>query len=477
MSMQRAVPLAMAFAVALALTACATPVPQTLTPRMVPASFAGPLPGDAPQSWPDASWWQGFGDPELTALVSKAQADNRDIAVAVARVLQAQAQSTAQRAALFPQVALQAKRLESSCRGESCLDFSNAGPYGVGFAASFDPDFRGLNRANLRATQELLKSARFGQQSVALTVNANVVDQYLNVLALRARIAIANNYVAAINSITQIIQLRVKSGSISHLDLAREQAQVEDVEARLLALQIQEKEALFSLAVLLGEPPEGFDVKGQNLENILAPTISAGLPSELLLRRPDVAQAEADLASAHANVDAARAAFLPDIALTGQGGFVSSAVGALLQASNFGYVYGVNLLQTIFDGGKLIGQKRLAAATEQQLVASYQGIVLGAYADVEGALVEVNGSAKAEAHLRREVDAAREAFEISQLQYRQGVADLLAVLQAQQTLFSAQDALALTTLANRQAAVHLYQALGGGWSESPAERTQFVSTP
>jgi multidrug efflux system outer membrane protein len=308
-----------------------------------------------------------------------------------------------------------------------------------------------------------------------LTITANVANQYLNVLAIRSRIAIANQNIAAINSILDVIKLRVKAGSLSHLDLAREQAQLESVQAQLPSLETLEKQALYSLAVLLGRPPEGFDVTAADLEKILPPVVGAGLPSELLLRRPDVAQAEANLASAHANVDAARAAFLPQISLTGSGGFVSTAIGTLLQGSSFGYSYGAELLQTIFDGGKLAGQKDLAEATQKEFVAAYQNAALNAYADVEFALTQVANTSRSEDHLRRLIVAAEEAFEISQLQYRQGAADLLTVLQAQQTLFSAQDQLVQEVLANRQSAIHLYEALGGGWVETPEDRTQIAA--
>jgi outer membrane protein TolC len=244
------------------------------------------------------------------------------------------------------------------------------------------------------------------------------------------------------------------------------------VQAQLPALETAEKQALFSLAVLLGRPPEDFDIKTVDIDAIVAPRLGAGLPSELLQRRPDIAQAEADLASAHANLDAARAAFLPQISLTGSGGFVSTAIGTLLQGSTFGYSYGANLLQTIFDGGRLAGQKDLAEAVQKEFIANYQGAALNAYADVENALTQVANTSRAQGHLKGEIEAAREAFEISELQYRQGAADLLTVLQAQQQLFTAQDQLVLITLANRQASIHLYEALGGGWQEPAEDRTQ-----
>lgn len=458
---------------AFALEGCSTPVPQSLPPQMQPSSFTGPI-ADSGPVWPEATWWQGFHDDELTGLVVESQTGNRDLAVAAAHVMEAEAQSTIARSALFPQVNGQANHVNAGCSGQGCQNFGTEKAFGLTFNASYELDVWGLAQDNLRAANEQLKSTRFSRQAVALAVTANVADQYLNVLAVRQRIAIANQDIAAINEILDLIKLKVKAGSIDHLDLAREQAQLEFEEAQLPGLQTQEKRALYTLAVLLGRPPEGFDIKAQNLDVVQSPLIGAGLPSDLLLRRPDVAEAEANLASAHANVDAARAAFLPQISLTGSGGFVSTAVGTLLQGSNFGYAYGAGLLQTIFDGGKLAGQKDLADATQQEFVAQYQSAALNAYADVETALIQVANNRKAEEHLRREVTAAQEAFEISQLQYRQGATDLLNVLQAQQTLFSAEDQLAQTVQASRQASVHLYEALGGGWVESPEDRTQLL---
>ena len=455
------------------LAGCSTPVPQSLPPQMQPPAFTGPIADNAP-AWPEADWWKGFHDDELASLIADAQLGNRDLAVAAAHVMEAEAQSTIARAALFPQVNGQANHVNAGCSGQACNNFANEKAFGLTFNASYELDVWGLAQDNLRAANEQLKSTRFTREAVALALNANVADQYLNVLALRQRITIINQDIAAINAILDLIQLKVKAGSIDHLDLAREQAQLESEEAQLPGLQTQEKRALFLLAVLLGRPPEGFDVKAQNLDAVRSPLVGTGLPSDLLLRRPDVAEAEANLAAAHANVDAARAAFLPQIALTGSGGFVSTAIGVLLQGSNFGYAYGASLMQTIFDGGKLAGQKDLADATQKEFVAQYQSAALNAYADVETALVQVANNNRAEDHLRREVAAAQEAFGISELQYRQGTTDLLNVLQAQQQLFGAEDQLAQTVQASRQSSVHLYEALGGGWVENPDERTQML---
>ncbi len=460
------------------LVGCATHVPQVLSPQLMPQSFVGQDAGRQ-SVWPKADWWQQFGSPELSEFIVRAQTDNRDLAVAAAGVVQAHAQTLIQRSALFPQLDAQATA-ERARPSASLIGISNSpsgNDFGLNLAASYEVDVWGLARSNLRAATEALKAAHFGQQAVGLTVTANVASAYFGVLALRTRIAIANEDILAINDILRTIQLRVTTGTSSHLDLAQERAQVESVEAELPQLEEQELEARVGLAVLLGQPPETLEVKTPSLEAIHPPLVNPGLPSDLLLRRPDVAQAEANLASAHASLDAARAAFLPQFALTGSDGFASAAIGALLHGPSVAWDYGGSLLQTVFDGGKLVGQKKLAEGTQQQLIASYQRAVLNAYADVETALGQVHHYDLAEQHLGHEVDAAREAFQISQLQYRQGTTDLLTVLQSQQTLFSAEDQLAQITLARMQAVVHLYEALGGGWMEQPEERTQLRSPP
>jgi outer membrane protein TolC len=192
------------------------------------------------------------------------------------------------------------------------------------------------------------------------------------------------------------------------------------------------------------------------------------------LRRPDVAQAEANLAAAHANLQAARAAFLPQFSLSGSAGLSSAAANALLHGPSFLWDAGAQVVQTIFDGGKFIGQKNLAFATQEQLVADYENAVLQAYADVETTLGQVSTDQQEERNLEDEVATAREAFQIGELQYREGTAGLLTVLQTQGTLFAAKNQLVQVRLARMQAVVQLFVALGGGWKEPFRDRTQFV---
>jgi NodT family efflux transporter outer membrane factor (OMF) lipoprotein len=467
---------------ALAASGCATPVPQALTPADVPAEFTAPI-KTSKQVWPQADWWKSFDSPELAGFVETAQANNLDLAAAYARVLQAEARSGVARSAFFPQIGLSAGATHSGANQK--LSLTGTGPSAyvqqdrltAGLDASYQLDLFGQNRANFRAAQESLRSSRYAQQVVALTVEANTANAYLNVLALRERLQLAHRNVDAANSVLKIIQAKVDNGVASNLDLAQEQAQVAGQKAQIPVLEQQEREARYALALLLGRVPEGLDVKAKNMTAVSAPVVVPGMPSELLARRPDVAEAEAALASAHANVDAARAAFFPNISLSASGGFASAALGSLFQGSSMLYSAGAQLLQTIFDGGLLASESDLAKAQQLELIANYRSAVLNAFSDTETALGRVSSLAEQERLVDEQVRNATEAFRISQIQYREGVADLLAVLQAQQTLFTSEDTLAQIRLAQLQASVGLYAALGGGWVQEAEANTQIIPTP
>lgn len=471
-----------AIVLALALAGCATPVPQQLTAANVPSNFSAPITADAP-IWPKADWWKGFQSDELNSLVDEAQRDNLDLALAAAQVMEAKANAEIAGSVLWPQLGVSggADRTKTS-RNQNVggLGFPPGRNTNNSFSltgdASWALDIWGKGQSQLRSADEAVKASRFAKQAVALTVISGTGSTYFNVLALRERVAIAQSNIDAAKRVLAITQAKVTNGVSSRLDLAQQQAQVSGQEAQIPPLREAEREARYALAILLGKLPEGFDVQAQSLDKIVAPAVRPGLPSELLRRRPDVAEAEANLAAAHANVDAARAAFFPQIGLTGSGGFASAAIGTLVQGSNFGWSIGASLLQTIFDGGNLQGHYRVSKAQQLQLVATYRKTVLTAFQDVETSLGQVASLTQQEKLLTDEVNAASEAFRISEIQYREGVTDLLTVLTAQQTLFNAQDQLVQIKLARIQADVGLYRALGGGWSEADELATQALPT-
>ncbi|MBI3675446.1 MAG: TolC family protein [Proteobacteria bacterium] len=445
-----------------------TPVPIVLKDNDIPSGFVGPVTPGA-QVWPSTDWWKGFNSDEMNGLIASAQTNNLDLAAAAARVLEADAQTDIAGSALFPSIDL---------GGNAQRTGKKTGPghttFGASLNASYQLDLWGLAQSNLRAANETLKASHFAQQIVALTVTANTANTYFDVLALRERVSISKANIAAAERVLAITEAKVTNGVSSRLDLAQQQALLSGQKAQIPALEQQEREARYALALLLARLPEGFDVNAQNLDGIAAPVVAPGIPSELLRRRPDVAQAEADLAAAHANVDAARAAFFPIINLTTSGGVTSAALSTLFKSSSFGYTLGASLLQTIFDGGRLIGESRQARARQEELIANYRKAVLNAFSDVEIALGQVSSLAEQDRLTTEQVNAAAEAFRISEIQYREGVADLLTVLQSQQTLFTAQDRLVQIKLARIQAIVGLHNALGGGWSENPDDATQKI---
>ncbi len=459
---------------ALATAGCiSTPPPAGLKPADLPGQFETQAPAGA-QVWPNPDWWSNFGSSELTSLEQTGQTENLDIVAAAARVLQAEAQSGISSSALFPNISggASARRSGTPVGGTTITSDS----FGLNANASYQLDLFGQIRANVRASEETLRGSRYAQQTIALTTEAAIANTYLDVLALRERLAIARRNVDAAERVLAITQAKVTNGVSSNLDLAQQRAQLEGQQAQIPVLEQQEREARYALAVLLGRIPEGFTVTAQNLNGIAPPVVAPGLPSELLRRRPDVAQAEAALYSAHANVDAARAAFFPSISLTGSGGLASGAIGSLFSGGNFAWSIGASLLQTIFDGGLLASESDLAKARQTELVADYRKSALNAFSDVESSLGETASLAEQERLKTAQVADAQEAFRIAELQYREGVADLLLVLQTQQTLFSAQDQLVSIRLARLEAVVGLYQSLGGGWIETAdgTTRTQPV---
>jgi NodT family efflux transporter outer membrane factor (OMF) lipoprotein len=453
---------------ALAAAGCATPNPTALDkPGDVPSAFTAPVAKQAP-IWPDVAWWTNFKADELPALEDTAQKQNLDLAAADARVLEAEAQDEVAFSSLLPSLTGNASATRRGTPLSSTQEV-DANTYTAGLAASYQLDFWGANQDRLRQARETLRAARYAETVVGLTSEAAVANQYFTILALRQRITIARQNIDAANGILTVVQAKVTNGVSSNLDLADEQAIVAQAQARLPGLIEQEREARYALAVLLGRAPEGFDVKGQSLEGIVSPVVQPGLPSEFLLRNPTVANAEALLYALHANVDAARAAFFPQIGLTGTAGYSGALVSTLINPAGFAWSVGASLLQTIFDGGRLAAQDDLAKAQQTESIANYRKAVFTAFSNVETALGQVSSDSDQLVALTEEVRASTEAFRISVLQYREGTIDITLLLQAQQQLFTAQDTLVTTQQARLIADVSLYQVLGGGWTQQASD--------
>ncbi|MGA0531138.1 efflux transporter outer membrane subunit [Hansschlegelia sp. KR7-227] len=414
--------------------------------------------------WPQADWWRGFGSSELVRLVVEAERANQDIAAAKARIEQADAQVRITGAALIPFVQgtgdAGAQKTANSLRGAQ-------GSFQSALSASYELDFWGKNRANVRAAQASAFSARFAAEVTALGVVTSVANTYFALMSAQERLAIARGNVRSAQTILDAIQGRLDVGTASGLDRAQQRSVLDLQRASIPPIEQEIRTNETALALLLGRPPVALDVKGGRLAALKTPRVAPGLPADLLRRRPDVRQAEFNLAGTDADITAARAAFLPSISLTAQGGYQSTALKRLFESQAGFYSLAAGVTQPLLDP-TLPGGLDLAKGQYRENLYAYRRAAVQSFVDVENALIAVRKSAEQERLQGAAVKSAREAYDIAQAQLKEGAVDIVTVLNTQQTLFSAQDALVAARLARYQALVSMFEALGGGWAASGA---------
>ena len=296
-----------------------------------------------------------------------------------------------------------------------------------------------------------------------LTVTCGIVSNYLQILSLRDRLAVARENVANAEQVLSLLLAQSRAGSASALDVARQRSVIADQQALIPDLQEQERDALTVLAVLLGHTPQNFSIQTDGLAVIQMPDITPGLPSELLSRRPDIRRVEAQLAAANANIDVARASLFPSINLTGSTGGQSSALVSLFSGPNLLANLGASIVAPIFDGGALKNAQALAEEQKRELVQVYRSTVMNALSEVEKSLGMIHSSEERYKLKNIEVEQARYAFDLSKIRYREGAEDLMTVIDTQRSLSDAQNQLGQIKLDRLQATVSLYKALGGGW--------------
>ena len=445
---------------ALALGACATSGNPPAPALGMPGAWAESGASDSASPAPD--WWRSFGSAELSWLINASLSASPDMAIAAEHVRQAEAQVRIAGSTLFPELNFGADtaRHETHPQGGS---WSGDNSSSATLSASYEIDLWGRNASGLRAAQSSLRATRFDQETVRLTLVAGVANAYFQVLSLRGRLVIARENLAIAERVFKVVDSRVRNGAASSLDLARQQAAVLTQRAAIPPLDLQERQTLFALAILLGRAPEGFDTAASAVTGLAVPRVAPGLPAQLLVRRPDLASAEAQLAAANANVAAARAALLPSIVLTGSAGFASDVLLNFLNGPTAILAIGASLLQPIFDGGRLRAQVDVAASRERELVENYRKAILAALADVESALAACGRTAEQELLQEKVVEQSRLALRLAEIRYREGADDLLTALDAQRTLFQAEDQLAQNRLSRLQGSLGLFKALGGGW--------------
>jgi NodT family efflux transporter outer membrane factor (OMF) lipoprotein len=416
---------------------------------------------------PTLDWWRGFRSAELTQLMEEAQTVNLDIAAAVSRIVEADAQARQAGAALLPSLSGGGSETYSRTSGSSSSGLTNGGRevvnYSSSLSASYQLDFWGQNRDALRTAEETANANRFDRDVVALTTLAGVANAYFQVLSSQDRLRTAQHNIASAQRILDAIRERRKAGTGTDLDVAQQEAVLANQKALVPPLRQTLDQNVNALAVLVSRPPESVRVLGGSMDRIAIPRVTPGLPSEILTQRPDIRRQEAQLASATANIGNARAQFFPTIQLTGSGGYQSSALVSLFQPHAAFFQLVGSATQPIFDGGKILGNFEYAKARQDELLQVYRKTIVQAFTDVDNALFSIKQTTIKLQLQRDVVNASRRAFDLAEQQLHAGTADIVTVLNTQLTLFQAEDTLSQAQLARLLAIVSLYQALGGGW--------------
>jgi len=429
-------------------------VPPAYTAQAGPPNAAPPAP----------DWWRGFRSRELSGLIDDAQAVNLDIAVATAQIIQAEAQARIAGAPLFPSVTGNASAEESARPGGTGQSL-----FSTGLTASYILDFWGKNRATLHAAIETAVASRENRAVVELSTIVAVATTYFQVVASQDRLRIANDNVATAQRVLDVVNSQFKAGTTSQLEVSQQESVVATLRADIPPLELTLRQDMATLAVLVARAPEGFKVKGGSIAELAIPRVTPGLPAELLNRRPDVRQAEAELASATELIGVARAEQFPTLTLTGSLGSITTDASNLFSSGSHVWSLGAGLVGPILDGGRYRARTDQAVARAKQAEAAYRGVVQGAFRDVSDALSNIRYARATEADLLEHLQQSREALRLSRVRYERGYSPFLEVLDATRTLNDAE----LTFIRNRQNylsyTVDLMNSLGGGWKSTGDE--------
>jgi multidrug efflux system outer membrane protein len=419
---------------------------------------------------PRGDWWKTFRDPELDGLVGRALAANQSLAAAAARVEQARASAGLARSAYFPSVGVGASvdRSRTSRTTDNQFPVAQATTHRGAIDASWELDLFGrVRRLNESARAEASASAA-DFENVRLALTAEVATSYFSLRALDRETALVADGVALRRRALELVQSRRSNGAATDFDLARAEAELASTEADAAALANRRAALQNALAVLLGEPAPAFSVSGPSDPLSAPPAVPAGLPSELLERRPDIAAAESALAAANARIGVAKAAFFPAISLTGSAGYASGDIDRLFNSDSRLWSIGPSLYLPIFQGGRNRSNLARSRAAFDESVALFRQRVLVAFREVQDALTATQLLADQAAAQDRAVGAARRAGTLAQTRYDAGYVNYFEVIDAQRTVLTAEREAAQLSAQRLVNSVGLIKALGGGWERGTA---------
>ncbi|QAR33463.1 efflux transporter outer membrane subunit [Geovibrio thiophilus] len=438
---------------------CAAKQTENFTPPVMPAAWIAEH--DNKSALINSDWWKSFNSPVLAELIDRSLKQSPDITTAAESIIQAKAQLKSTGASMFPSVNLSGgSSVNRSFPSEGSARTSESSSLSLG--VSYEVDVWGRISAQVRGAKESLKAAEYDYDAVRLTLVSGVANGYFQLLSLEKRIEYAEINLETAERILKIVQAKYRNGSALKSELLNQESTVLSRKSTLLSLEEEKKQTLNALAVLTGTMPQDFSTGAEDFGAVSVPAVTAGLPSDLLLRRPDLVKAEAQIAAADANAAAARAALFPTLSLSGSAGL---ATDALLSLANPATSIGLSasVVQSIFDGGTKRSQITISESQKRVLAENYRKSVLTALQEVEDALNSVKYGEEREEIQNQTTAKLEHSLRLTEIQYREGSNSLSDVLDAQTSLFQARDQLASLRLTRINAAVDMFKVLGGGW--------------
>jgi outer membrane protein, multidrug efflux system len=430
---------------------------------------------------PKGDWWSVFHDDELSALEKQTLDANQTIRVAVAHFEQARALAALQIATQFPNLTTapqaERQRISGNRPPSGPIAVTSAftqNSYTLPFTVAYEVDLFGRRRRSIEAAQASYQASAADLENVRLVITAELAGDYFTLRQLDAELAILNRTVETLQKGLQLVDSRHKGGVASGLDVAEEETLLDTTRTQAILLQQQRKQVEDAMAVLLGKPAPDFHFPPKELR-AQPPVLDAALPSDLLERRPDIAEAERQMAVANAQIGIAKAAYYPSLDLFGTGGWQSASIAKLLNVQSTFWAFGANVAEAIFTGGSRRAQMQFAQSGFDASVASYRDTVLNAFGEVQDDVTGLIVLEQADHAQQQAVDAARRTLDIATSRYVGGLVNYLDVVNAQQNLLNNEQQLAVIQGQRLVTSVLLVKALGGGWDASSLAAIQVKS--
>ena len=446
---------------------------------------------DTPENWRfsiedasgtvNAQWWEQFDDPVLDALINQALINNKDVRIAAARVEEFAARVDITRAGFYPQIGYDA----AGGRNSTSLDAAGGLPAGTSrindnylaaLNVGWELDIWGRIRRSTEAARAQLLAAEEVRSTVILTLVSSVASSYIDLLSLDKQLVIAKRTLESRGETVELFQTKFEGGVVSALEVAQIKSEYEQAAVRIPSLERQIALQENALSILLGNNP-GSIPRGKPLQDMVAPEVPAGMPSELLARRPDISRAEQELVAANAQIGVARANYFPTISLSGLFGYASTELSDLLSGSSEIWGIGADALGPIFTGGLTAGQVRASEAVQRQALVGYTQTIQVAFREVDDALISNVKFREELVAQQLRVDALVDYNRFAQIRYDEGQVSYIEVLDSERRLFDAELLHTQSMGAVLVSSIGIYKAMGGGWvelAEAVANETDYA---